>query len=198
MPSDMAFWIIGFGLTGAGLLVGMKRTRNKRVIQLELSKKEFSLISGNGVIKLPYEAIQNLHINSEPEGPTRSMFLKTKGVPFVILKGFENMEGLADQLEKGLADPSRVKKNERKITPARKFGGFLFGSGLLIAFLGLTVGFIYLVAKMGFGKLMGPLCFVFLGISKFASNRYNRNARIQAILFILGGFAFGAIELFLH
>lgn len=194
-PRLFLIWAVALGFFGFLIFLGRKQAQDKRPLQLASEDKALVLISRGGREEIPYDSILKMGINSDLEGKVSAIYFRTKLKRFIILQGFEDLTGLAAELEAKISDPARVERSQGKPSAKRRLGGIALIIGLVALFMGVFVGLFYLMNKIGLGDLLLPIAFVWMGISRFALNRHDRNSRITGILLILGGLAYGAFKL---
>jgi hypothetical protein len=173
--------------------LGMK---TKTVNEVETQADSFTLISSATREEVPYTSITKLFIGSNLEGEVQTLFLSIRQKPMVSLRGYTGMDGLALELEKKVSDPALVTKTRRNVTPTQRLKGGLVVGGVVIGIVGIALGVLFLMVKMGFGFLLGPFCVVAWGASHFASNRGNKKKRLLGIAIIFGGLLFAALKFY--
>ncbi|HJT24014.1 MAG TPA: hypothetical protein VJ873_05525, partial [bacterium] len=194
LPQLLILWGITLFLVVIGMVSGVSRIRKKRVTQIETKSKSLILTSELRQEEIQGDSITQMAVTTGPTGNVELILLKTLQQPFVILRGYDQMDRLASDLEKAVADPAKVVRNQAKGGAAKRPLAALTLFGILGLILLVFGGFIWGLAKLGFGFLILPLCFVGMGASRFAGNRRNRNERMTGVVLIFVGILFAAFR----
>ncbi len=193
-PKLLILWAVLLGLFGLVIFAARKNGQSKRVVQLETGDMALVLNSATRKEIIPYTSILRMGVHNDFVGNVMTIYLRTKVKPLILLYGFGEMTALADDLEKHISDPLLVDWKRGIPGAQRKFGGRIPIIGVGFAVLGTIVGLSYFLFKLGLGSLLIPISFIFMGISRFAMNRYDRGSRILGILFILGGIVYAVFQ----
>ena len=196
LPKLLLLWGITLTLAFIGMFVAVAQRRKKQVTQVQTKAKTFILTSELNQEEIGADSIGQLIVNAGPSRSVNLILVKTLQPPHIILKGYDNMERLASDLEKIVSDPAKVVRNQAGVGAPKKARRLLLVLGIAGLVLLVMGGLLWVFAKLGLGFLAMPLCFVSMGASRFIGNRRNRNERMTGVGFIFLGIVWAVVQFF--